>query len=202
MLGSKVGALTSVSTSPVQGSMATTEPRRSLRQRLLSFHGLGLDVSPAGVRDDVPVARVTVQAGFITTFHARLAGLCRARIARRVDLVEIARRHGANVTDHVRDRLTLRIVTDETRPEIDAGESRSLYGERCDLFVVKAKVQCNRLKPQAGLAEFLEARDLGAVDEAEVGETLQRFIHVGDLLRDQFQLVGRQVLCKDTSLAV
>ena len=87
-------------------------------------------------------------------------------------------------------------------PKVHARETRPLYRKACYLLIVEAQIQCDGFEARTALAEFLQPRDIVSIDKVQPCKSRQRIVEVVDLLRNEFELVGWQVLGDYTSLAV
>ena len=98
--------------------------------------------------------------------------------------------------------FAIRVVAHQARLKIDAGKSRPLNREVCDFLFRQPELERDGLEARAAAAEFLEARDVLDLDQVDRRKAIQRVVNVFDLLRNQFELVGRQVLRNDAALAI
>ena len=96
----------------------------------------------------------------------------------------------------------MRIVPDQPRLKIDAGESRTLDREVRDLFVAKSQVQRHRLESWATLDEVTQPVDVLFGNESQARKAQQRIVEVIHLFRNQLELVGRKVFGQYTPLAI
>ena len=143
-----------------------------------------------------------MQFVLVARFDAGLATLRGARVARGLDLLEIFGGQRPDVSDGVRDGLTVRVVANEPRFEIDARKTGPLDREVGDFPIRQPRVQRDRFEPRAAAARFANPRDFLRVDQAGIGEPRQRAIQIVDLLGNEFELVGREVLREHTAAPI
>ena len=158
--GSKVGVDTSASTPPVDGSMATSAPRRSPkafsaiscsfdveRQReVAAGNGRGAGETAygaaAGVDFDLFVTGYAMQREFVGLFDPRLADVLGSLVvglfALLFDGFEVALVDPVDVTERVRGDGAERILAEQPRFDFDAREAIAVGGEFGDLFVGEA----------------------------------------------------------------
>ena len=133
---------------------------------------------------------------------AGFAGVSGPRVVGAVEPLQVFPGQGADVADGVGDGFTQRVMAHEPGLEVDAGEARPLDREVGDFLVAQAQPQCDRLEARPALAEALQPRDLLRLDQAQLRQALESVVDVRDLLRNQLELVGRQVLGEYAALTV
>ena len=89
-------------------------------------------------------------------FDACLTRVPCARIVRGIEPLQVVFRQRTHVADRVSDRRAVRIMPNEARLKVDAGEARSLDREVRDLLVAETKVERNGFESRPALAEVLD----------------------------------------------
>ena len=183
-LGSKVGLLTKASTSPLRGSIATSAPRRSPNSSSTSacsrmsidstsvLPGVGgwllqpAHGAAAGAGLHLLEAGGAVQLAPRSSARRRACRCSRCRGSWPVVLVPVV--HGlllglvdaADVADQVAAGLAQRVVAEQPRLDVDAGEAEALRREARHLLVAELGADRQRLE---ALAFFLQALEAAAV---------------------------------------
>ena len=138
----------------------------------------------------------------VEVFHAGLAGMRSAGISRLVETRQVRRTQRTDIAHGVRDQFAVRIVSDQARLQVDARESRPLDRKVRNLLVGQPESQCDRLETGTALRQPVESRDVLFLDEPDPGEARQGIVDIRHLLRNQLELVGRQVFGDDPAAPV
>ncbi|VWD57205.1 hypothetical protein BCO19218_06837 [Burkholderia contaminans] len=124
-------------------------------------------------------------------------------VAHRVDAILVALRDPADVADHVRGRRAERILPEQPRAHVDAGEAEALRGEARDFGVGEAGADRQALEVLRVFLQLLEAAAVARVDRDDLGQLVDRVVErVVELRRRDLERIGGIVLREDHAVAV
>ncbi len=156
----------------------------------------------ARVYQDVLVPNVAVQDRLVTVLERDLADQRRARIVALVDRLEIRGADAADVTERMRDGLTVGIVAREPRANLDTGEAWAIHRESRDFVVQEALANRDRLEPTVRPDPRVDLADVVGIDQAHRRKACQGVVQVRNLFGCELQLIARHVLGQDDAVAV
>ena len=139
---------------------------------------------------------------FETVLDPGLARVRGARIARRVEALDVVGVQRSDIADRMREQVIVRIVAYQSRLEINTGESRPLNSKLRNLLFGHAEFQRDGFKSLATAAQRFETRNFSRLDQLDRRQAIQGVVNVCDLFGYQFELVGRKVLGDDTAFAI
>ena len=154
---------------PGVGRVAAQAPHRAAA-------GAGLDLLEAGR---------AVQLGFVALLDAELADVLGAAVVglvfRLVDLLFLGLVDAADVADQVAADLAERVVAEQPRLDVDAGEAEALGGEARHFLVGQLGADRQRLEVLALVHQALEALAVARLDLDDLGQLVDRGFEVVDL---------------------
>ncbi len=190
--GSNEGRLANTSTSPFDGSIATTAPRRpaiaSSATRCSSMSIVRRNSRPAcgsrlcscasaslkqlhraalGVDEHFAVSADAQQLLLVGALDAGLADHAGPEIALAVDAREVVLADRADVTERMRADRPVRVMARHAGFEQDARQLVPVHGVARDLLVVELEQEWNGLERAARQHELAHARDVGRIEQSE-----------------------------------
>ena len=142
-----------------------------------------------------------VQSSLVIPLDAGLADSDASRIFTAIYSPQIRRRDAGDVTQRMRRGSAIRIVTHEAFRDIHSREMMTANGEPGRLFLAQA-AEPDALESSTRTHEFREAAAFVRVDKAKFLQRIQCRVEIRDLLGDDDQLPGRQILGQDHSVAI
>ena len=109
---------------------------------------------------------------------------------------------GADVADRVHAAGAERVVARQARPDLHAGELVAAGGEARQFLVGELQLDRHGLEDAPAANVFLQAREVGVVEQPELRQADQRRVDVGDLLARQLQLIRGRVGRERQAVAV
>ena len=117
--------------------------------------------APAGIDLDLLDAGGAVQEALVVLLEPGLADVVGAAVvggeALGLELLDLALVDAADVADHVREQLALRVLAEQPRVDLHAGEAVAVRGEARDLLVGEARADRQAADALALLQQPLEA---------------------------------------------
>ena len=184
--GSNPGLETKARISPVDGSRATSAPRRSPNARSGDLLQLDVQGEPqivarggrptrqrahgaaAGVDLDLFDACRAVQFALIRYFDADFADVVGALVVRGIapflDALDVTVVDASDVADEVRCGFAERILPEQPRLDLDARKPIAIHGEACDFLVGKPCTQGQALEILRFLEQPLESFAVARLD--------------------------------------
>ena len=147
-----------------------------------------------------------MQLEFVVLLQPRLAEMLGAAIVRVLfcflDLFQVAIVDAAYVAEHVRGKGPARVLTEQARLDVDAGEAVAVGDEFGHLLVRQAGADRQRLEIAAFFEQLLEALSVLGLDVDDAGQAVDQLVQVATLGGRDFQRVGGVVARQHKSVAI
>ena len=222
--GSNPGLETKARISPVDGSRATSAPRRSPNARSATCCSLMSRASrrllpevggltrqrahgaAAGVDLDLFDAGRAVQFALVRYFDADLADVIGALVVRGVapflDALDVTVVDAADVADEVRRGFAVRILPEQPRLDLDAWKPVAIHGEACDFLVGKPCTQGQALEILRVLEQPLESFAVARLDVDDPCELVDHRVEILHARRGDFEGIARVALRQHHAVAI
>ena len=147
-----------------------------------------------------------MQLALIRQLDADLADVVGAFVVRRLvpfgDALDIAIVDPADVADHMRRNLGVRVLAEQPRLDLHAGKRVAMHGEARDLFVGQARAKRQALEVLRLLHQLSEPLAIAVADVDDLRERVDRLVQILDPRRRDFQRVAGVALREHDTIAV